>query len=315
MIQLGVLWFDDDPKRPLAQKVEQAVVRYRERLGRAPDLCQLNPAQAAALATQKAAGLPALRLVADASVRPNYFLVGSEDELVATEPSWAAALAEGQEPAGVVSGGATARIRSSKQRKRTAAPQSIPPSTPAAVSGSTPNATPRSHRVAATVTAPAPRRKPAPSAPTPAPRANPAPTPSAKPVRASARKQTGGRALTVTTAVSVPALAPPVAEVAHAQARRSRRQAVRGSAPVIVAPSSGALRVVQAQLPLDTDLAPDSRQRRARQNQGGTDVLAPGIAVSTTTRTRGHRLKDADQPGDNDKRPGQTSTRHHRRAS
>lgn len=91
MIALGVLWFDDDPRHPVARKIIAALERYRERVGYEPTVCQLNPAQAAALAapapkrrTRHAAPgkldsvqLPTtLRLQPDAHISPNYFLVG-----------------------------------------------------------------------------------------------------------------------------------------------------------------------------------------------------------------------------------------------
>ncbi len=42
----GLLWFDNDPKRSLLVKVEEAVRRYQERFGRLPNCCHLHPEQA-----------------------------------------------------------------------------------------------------------------------------------------------------------------------------------------------------------------------------------------------------------------------------
>ncbi|HEY74685.1 MAG TPA: hypothetical protein G4O00_00700 [Thermoflexia bacterium] len=39
----GLLWFDDDPKRSLAQKVGRAVRRYRQKFGRPPNVCYVHP--------------------------------------------------------------------------------------------------------------------------------------------------------------------------------------------------------------------------------------------------------------------------------
>ena len=39
----GLLWFDDDPKRDLAQKVGRAVRRYRQKFGRPPNVCYVHP--------------------------------------------------------------------------------------------------------------------------------------------------------------------------------------------------------------------------------------------------------------------------------
>ena len=103
MLQVGLLWFDDDAKRPLAQKVADAVARYGERLGGVPTVCQLNPAAATLLAAQRqtqrerakrervkaakagrgrgvSARVPRLpRLVPDPSLPSNYFFVGNDE--------------------------------------------------------------------------------------------------------------------------------------------------------------------------------------------------------------------------------------------
>jgi hypothetical protein len=42
-MQEGLLWFDADPKRDLAEKVRSAADRYRFKFGRWPNLCYVNP--------------------------------------------------------------------------------------------------------------------------------------------------------------------------------------------------------------------------------------------------------------------------------
>ena len=46
MMLSGLLWFDDDTRRPLPQKIAQAATRYRERVGYIPTLVEVNPQQA-----------------------------------------------------------------------------------------------------------------------------------------------------------------------------------------------------------------------------------------------------------------------------
>lgn len=41
MIQDGLLWYDDDPERALADKVKRAVERYQQKYGHAPDVCYM----------------------------------------------------------------------------------------------------------------------------------------------------------------------------------------------------------------------------------------------------------------------------------
>ena len=43
MLAIGLLWYDNS-KKPLAQKVAEAATRYRERFGREPNICYVNPA-------------------------------------------------------------------------------------------------------------------------------------------------------------------------------------------------------------------------------------------------------------------------------
>jgi hypothetical protein len=42
-MRVGWLWFDNDPGRTVEEKVLHAVQRYREKFGRAPDVCYVNP--------------------------------------------------------------------------------------------------------------------------------------------------------------------------------------------------------------------------------------------------------------------------------
>lgn len=42
-MQVGLLWFDDDKQRPAAEKIAQAARRYREKFGRPPTICFVNP--------------------------------------------------------------------------------------------------------------------------------------------------------------------------------------------------------------------------------------------------------------------------------
>ncbi|HLY32733.1 MAG TPA: hypothetical protein VKQ36_17045, partial [Ktedonobacterales bacterium] len=103
MMTRGLLWFDDDARKPLPQKIAQAVMRYREREGYLPTVCEVNPQQAAltapqpatrvspkrarktsaSIGTSTAAGkgqfvvdTSALRITPNPSLRPNYILIG-----------------------------------------------------------------------------------------------------------------------------------------------------------------------------------------------------------------------------------------------
>lgn len=42
-MEIGLLWYDGDPKRSLEHKVELAVDRYRQKYGRWPNTCFVHP--------------------------------------------------------------------------------------------------------------------------------------------------------------------------------------------------------------------------------------------------------------------------------
>jgi hypothetical protein len=43
MMNIGMMWFDNDPKTALVEKVTRAAEYYRSKYGRAPDICLVNP--------------------------------------------------------------------------------------------------------------------------------------------------------------------------------------------------------------------------------------------------------------------------------
>ncbi len=43
-MQVGLLWFDDDPKKEVSLKVKEAAGRYFEKFGQRPNLCYVSPA-------------------------------------------------------------------------------------------------------------------------------------------------------------------------------------------------------------------------------------------------------------------------------
>lgn len=46
-MKTGMLWFDNDPKTALDQKVEQAADYFRKKYGQIPDLCLVHPSMLA----------------------------------------------------------------------------------------------------------------------------------------------------------------------------------------------------------------------------------------------------------------------------
>lgn len=67
----GLLWFDDDPKRPLEDKVTRAARRYREKFGVAPDTCYVHPSAVNGKAT-----VDGVSIVSAPSVLRHHFWIG-----------------------------------------------------------------------------------------------------------------------------------------------------------------------------------------------------------------------------------------------
>lgn len=71
-MKTGLLWFDDNPKVPLATKIENAARRYRERLGRSPNLCYVHPETLTGGETMPGH----VKVVESATVQRNHFWIG-----------------------------------------------------------------------------------------------------------------------------------------------------------------------------------------------------------------------------------------------
>ena len=71
MITNGMLWFDDDAKRPFVTKVELAAQYFKTKYGNDPNVVYVHPS---CMPQDNAA--QALRVVAMESVLPHHFLLG-----------------------------------------------------------------------------------------------------------------------------------------------------------------------------------------------------------------------------------------------
>jgi len=89
-MQTGLLWYDDDPRKPLERKIEQAAARYREKFGQSPNTCYVNAA------TNGIDGKKiGVRVICLRSLRPNYLWIGidkaaksADRERLPHEPGW-----------------------------------------------------------------------------------------------------------------------------------------------------------------------------------------------------------------------------------
>jgi hypothetical protein len=70
----GLMWFDNDPRRSLVEKVGRAAERYSSKFGRSPDTCYVNPRMV--LANDTSDALCAVRVRPVRTIPIHHFLVG-----------------------------------------------------------------------------------------------------------------------------------------------------------------------------------------------------------------------------------------------
>ena len=76
-MNIGMLWFDNDVKTDLNQKIQRAAIYYQQKYGRQPDLCYVHPSMANS--TQNGnQGIKAgeIEVKTTKSVLPNHFWIG-----------------------------------------------------------------------------------------------------------------------------------------------------------------------------------------------------------------------------------------------
>ena len=68
----GMLWFDNDPKKDLQQKIEEAACFYEHKYGQEPNFAELP-------LTASSVEVDGLTITRSKSMRPNYIWVGREE--------------------------------------------------------------------------------------------------------------------------------------------------------------------------------------------------------------------------------------------
>ena len=77
MIQEGLLWFDDNPTRPVSDKIERAVQRYQQKYGHTPDVCYVHESEIRAQLKEGELSLAeGVKVLPAKSVLPHHFWLG-----------------------------------------------------------------------------------------------------------------------------------------------------------------------------------------------------------------------------------------------
>lgn len=74
-MNLGMLWFDNDPKATLDIKVERAATYYRHKYGKTPTLCFVHPSMLPVARESKMDERPA-EAAAEAAPQSEHYVIG-----------------------------------------------------------------------------------------------------------------------------------------------------------------------------------------------------------------------------------------------
>ncbi|MGQ9584577.1 MAG: hypothetical protein ACUVXG_04190 [Anaerolineae bacterium] len=80
-LQVGWMWFDDDSRTSLEEKVEKAAGRFRQKFGRTPNTCCVNPRLLPH--GQEEVWCGRVRVIPLPNVLPHHFWLGVMEEEVA----------------------------------------------------------------------------------------------------------------------------------------------------------------------------------------------------------------------------------------
>ena len=72
-----LLWYDDDPKLDLAEKIRRAARRYKQKFGTDPDVCYVHPS--ALDGDGRLTKVDGVRVASRSTVLRHHFWVGQED--------------------------------------------------------------------------------------------------------------------------------------------------------------------------------------------------------------------------------------------
>ncbi len=81
-MNVGMLWFDNDPRTALNAKVSRAADYYRQKYGRVANLCMVNPAMLGSTqaSVEEYRGAK-IAVRPNRSILPGHLWIGTEDQI------------------------------------------------------------------------------------------------------------------------------------------------------------------------------------------------------------------------------------------
>jgi hypothetical protein len=77
MMEIGMLWFDNDKNKPLTEKILQAAEYYTKKYGKKPDTCLVNSLELGR-SGQSSGNVAGIQLAAMDSVQPHHLWIGRD---------------------------------------------------------------------------------------------------------------------------------------------------------------------------------------------------------------------------------------------
>ena len=74
-MRTGMLWFDNDPKANLSEKVSRAAAYYAKKYGQVPNICFVHPS----MVGESAPRPKSLEVRPSGMILPNHFWIGIHD--------------------------------------------------------------------------------------------------------------------------------------------------------------------------------------------------------------------------------------------
>jgi hypothetical protein len=79
-VKTGLLWFDDDPRKQLEEKVKRAVAHYERKYGRSPTLCFVHPSAFDGNGRRGVKKAGGVEIRSGRSVLPDHFWLGVAED-------------------------------------------------------------------------------------------------------------------------------------------------------------------------------------------------------------------------------------------
>jgi hypothetical protein len=73
-MDIGMLWFDNDPKTDLLSKLARASSYYQKKYGKAPNLCFVHPSMYIQFSSKPSG----MEIQENPAIRPHHFWLGSQ---------------------------------------------------------------------------------------------------------------------------------------------------------------------------------------------------------------------------------------------